>query len=245
VPDVGIGLEDALVVAAATFLGGLIRGFSGFGSALVIAPVLSLAIGPLLAVPAVVLVHTLTTAQLVPGSWREIVWARVAPLSIAGCLGIPLGVWALVTTDPDLMRRAISALTIVFAVVMLFGWRYAKPAGPMLTASVGAAGGLLSGAGSIGGPPIILFLLAGPDSAATNRATFIYYFLFTQFAGLAVYWVAGILSWQTLWVALVMTPTLVLGTWIGEQMFGRASEALFRRVALLFLLAIGVATAVL
>jgi len=42
-----------------------------------------------------------------------------------------------------------------------------------------------------------------------------------------------------------LTPTLVLGTWIGERMFGRASEALFRRVALLFLLAIGVATAVL
>jgi uncharacterized membrane protein YfcA len=243
-PDLGNSVADALVVAAAAFVGGVIRGFSGFGSALVIAPVLSLAIGPVAAVPAIVLIHALTTVQLVPGSWREIVWARVAPLSIAGCLGTPLGVYALVTLDADVMRRAISAVTVVFAVVMLTGWRYARVPSHAVSAGVGAAGGLLAGAGSVGGPPIILFLLAGPDRAATNRATFIYYFLFTQLAGLAVFWVASILTLRTLMLSLVMAPTMVLGTWLGERLFGQASEELFRRLALAFLLAVGLATAI-
>lgn len=244
-PDLGITAEQALVVAVAAFVGGVIRGFSGFGSALVIAPVLSLAIGPVVAVPAIVLIHALTTVQLVPGSWREIVWPRVAPLSIAGCVGTPIGVYALVTLDADVMRRAISAVTVVFALAMLTGWRYTKAPGPAVSAAVGTIGGLLAGAGSVGGPPIILFLLAGPDRAATNRATFIYYFLFTQLAGLAVFWFAAILTLQTLLISLVMAPTMVLGIWLGERMFGQASEELFRRVALVFLLAIGLATTVL
>ena len=39
-----------------------------------------------------------------------------------------------------------------------------------------------------------------------------------------------------------MLPTLVLGTWIGERMFGKASDQLYRRIALAFLLAIGLST---
>jgi uncharacterized membrane protein YfcA len=241
VESLGITPEQALVVAVVSFAGGVMRGFSGFGSALVIAPVLSLAISPVVAVPAVVLVHLLTTAQLVPGTWRDIVWPRIVPLSIAGCLGVPVGVYALVATDPEVMRRAIAAATILFATVMLTGWRYTAAPGRLVTAAVGGAGGVLAGAGSIGGPPVILFLLAGPDRAATNRATFVYYFLFTQLAGLAVYWIAGILALQTLLVSFVMAPTLIAGTWLGSRLFGRASEELFRRAALVFLLAIGIA----
>jgi uncharacterized membrane protein YfcA len=45
-------------------------------------------------------------------------------------------------------------------------------------------------------------------------------------------------------LSLVMAPTMVLGTWLGERLFGQASEELFRRLALAFLLAVGLATAI-
>ena len=47
---------------------------------------------------------------------------------------------------------------------------------------------------------------------------------------------------KTLWVALPMLPTLILGTWVGEKCFGKASDQLYRRIALAFLLAIGLST---
>ena len=39
-----------------------------------------------------------------------------------------------------------------------------------------------------------------------------------------------------------MLPPLILGTWIGEKMFGNTSDALYRKVALSFLLVIGLST---
>jgi uncharacterized membrane protein YfcA len=47
---------------------------------------------------------------------------------------------------------------------------------------------------------------------------------------------------KTLWVALPMLPTIMLGTWVGEQFFGKASDQLYRRIALVFLLVIGLST---
>ena len=87
-----------------------------------------------------------------------------------------------------------------------------------------------------------MFLLAGPENAARNRAAIILYFFFSQGAALVVYWFGDLMTLKTLWIALPMVPTIVLGTWFGEKMFGKASDRLYRRIALAFLLIIGVST---
>lgn len=242
--NIGITPFEAGLVVLTALAAGLIRGFTGFGSALVMAPVLSLVVGPRVAVPAIVIANMFTTAQVLPGALRAVVWSRVTVLSVAGCVCVPLGAMLLVTVDQDLMRRAISLLTVSFALLMLWGWRYSGAVRPAITAGVGGMGGVLSGAASIGGPPVILFLLAGPDAAATNRATFIFYFLFTQLVGIAMYWGTDLLSRQVLLLCVIMMPTMVAGMWAGERLFNKSTEAMFRRVALVFLLAIGIATLV-
>ena len=125
---------------------------------------------------------------------------------------------------------------------MLIGWRYKGSVKPFFSAIAGGLGGFISGAAAAGGPAVIMFLLAGPESAARNRAAIILYFLFTQGVALVVYWFGGLMTAKTLWVALPMLPTLVLGTWVGEKCFGKASDRLYRRIALAFLLAIGLST---
>ncbi|MEL0113213.1 MAG: TSUP family transporter, partial [Rickettsiales bacterium] len=77
---------------------------------------------------------------------------------------------------------------------------------------------------------------------ARNRASIILYFFFTQGAALVIFGSTGMMTWKTFWIALPMIPTIALGTWIGEWMFGKASDALYRKVALAFLLAIGIST---
>ena len=233
---------QAAIIAAMSLAAGVMRGFSGFGSALAIVPVAAAAVGPLLAVPAVVCVHLATSAQLAPGALRAADWGRVWPLSAAGMAGVPVGAWLLVTQDPGLIRQAISILIIVFAVLMLRGWRYTGRINRAVTAGVGALGGFISGAAMIGGPPVVMFLLAGPHRASQNRGAIILYFIFTQIAALAMYWIEGLLVRTVLWLCLLIAPPLMAGMWIGERLFGRASEETFRRVSLCFLLAVGTAT---
>jgi uncharacterized protein len=233
---------DTVLVAATAFVAGLMRGFSGFGAALTIAPVLALAVGPRAAIPAILIVMLTTSLQLLPKALTSVKWSTVTPLSIGGAIGIPIGAWLLIIVDQETIRRSISITVVFFAVLMLIGWRYKGSIGPAVSAFAGGLGGLISGAAAAGGPAVIMFLLAGPESAARNRAAIILYFIFTQAVALVVYAFGGLMTWKIFWIALPMIPTISLGTWIGEKMFGRASDELYRRIALAFLMIIGLST---
>lgn len=238
--DLTIG--ETAAVAATAFVAGVMRGFSGFGAALIISPVLSLAVGPRTAIPAILIVMTLTSLQLVRPASKEANLGVVLPLAFGGALGLPLGAWVLVSLNQEIMRRAISVTVIVFVVLMMVGWRFRGRVGPAIAAMVGMVGGFISGAAAAGGPPVVMFLLAGPENAARNRAAIILYFFLTQIAGILIFWAGGLLTYKALWIAVPMIPTILLGTWVGARMFGRASDALYRRVALTLLLAIGLST---
>ena len=242
--DLGLTAIEIVAVAASALAGGVVRGFTGFGSALVMAPILSLAVGPRTAVPAIVIVLTIATVQLLPAAAREGGLRRVVPMGLAGCVGVPLGVIVLVTADQDLMRRFIAAVVVIFSLAMLSGWRYSRTPGAYVAMGVGGIGGVLSGAASVGGPPVIAFLLAGPDRAAATRAAMIVYFLFTQSVAVLLYWAEDIITQRVLWLCVLMLPAQMAGVWLGARLFPLASETMFRRIALGFLLAVGLVTLV-
>lgn len=231
----------AAIFAIALF-GGLQRGFAGFGTALMLAPVISLIVGTRIAIPAITISLLTTTIQLVPSTWREVNWSDQMSLSLPGCIGVPIGVALLIHFDPELMRRGISAITVIFALFLMTGWRYAHPPTRTGSAIVGSMGGVLSGAGSVGGPPVIAYLLAGPSSAASTRASLIYFFAFTQISSLALYSFNDLITWEVVTVAALTVPSLIIGTWFGAKLFKRADDSMFRRVALVVLLIIGVGT---
>lgn len=235
-------LGETAAVAATALIAGVMRGFSGFGAALIVSPVLALIVGPRTAIPAILIMMTLTSLQLVPRAWKDTNWRTVLPLSAGATLGLPLGIWILFAVDPQIMRRAISAIVVVFAVLMLVGWRFRGRVGPLISGAIGVVSGLISGAAAAGGPPVVMFLLAGPESAARNRAAIILFFFITQIAGIFIFWANGLLTVRALWVAVPMIPTILIGTWIGERLFGKASDILYRRIALGILLAIGLST---
>ena len=239
---IDISIAEGAVVVVAAFIAGIMRGFSGFGSALIIVPVTAVVFGPRLAVPAVIAIHLITSIQLLPEAMRDVEWGRVVPLSVAGSLAVPLGAWVLVTQDSDLIRKAISVLIIVFAVMMMRGWRYTGKINGWVMAGVGLVGGVITGAATIGGPPVVTFLMAGPFRAAQNRAAIILYFIFVQIVAMGMYWVGGLLSLPIVGICVLVMPSLMIGMWIGQRLFATASEEGFRRVALIFLLAIGIAT---
>lgn len=237
-----ISWVEAIAVAVVTFAAGVMRGYSGFGSALVVVPATAAVFGPQLAIPAVVIIHLITSIQLLPEALRDVEWGRVAPLSIAGSLAVPVGAWILVTQDPEVLRTAISVLIILFAIMMMRGWRYTGKINGWVMAGVGMTGGIITGAATIGGPPVITFLMAGPFKAAQNRAAIILYFVFVQIVAVTVYWIGGLMTWPIVGICVLVMPTMMAGMWVGQRLFARASESGFRRIALTFLLLIGITT---
>jgi uncharacterized membrane protein YfcA len=227
-----LALALGLAAAAAA---GVVRGFSGFGSGLVLVPALTLLAGPAVAVPVAVLLDAIVAAQLVPGALAHVRWPTVLPLGLAAAATIPAGGLALAALDPDLVRRAISAVVLVVVAVLASGWRYRREPSLPVVLGTGAASGLLTGLAGVGGPPVILFYLSGREGAPGVRSGLICYFAITQAVALASFAIYGLIDRRVLLGGLLLAPAFLAGAWIGTRLFGRVDAGLFRRVTLAFL----------
>ena len=230
-PDASLLTATTAIAVGLVAFAGVLRGFSGFGSAMVLAPTLA-ALYPLTeAVPLVVLLEVALSFQLLPAAIRAVAWREIAVLTLAAIPGLGLGAWLLGAAPQHTLRLAVSALIILFLGLLLLRIRRTGPATtPGLTAT-GLISGVANGATGVGGPPIVLYYLAGDGSAAALRATVICYFFLIDVASAAIYTGQGFITPKVLWLTLVCTPAAVAGVWLGSRFFDQASEQLYRRVA--------------
>lgn len=230
-----------LIAVAVAFAAGIIRGFAGFGTPLFLAPLFAVLWGPTVMVPLVIVLELVLSTVLVPMSWRDAKPADIAPIWLGTLAFVPLGTWLLGTVDPGLIKRLVGGIVLVFAVASLAGWRYRGPRGTAVAAGVGAVGGVLAGLIGFAGPPVLIYVIGGPDTMARIRANLILYFGATAVVVFVSTMIAGLVTpdvWQRFFV---LCPVVLAGIWIGAQFFGRVRDTGARRVALILLLFAGLA----
>ena len=219
-------------------MAGVIRGITGFGGAMVMAPPLALLLGPRVAVPVTMLLEGIAALPMLWQTRDVVRWRTIGPILAAACVTVPLGGYLLVMAEPLTLRRAIAATVIVFALLLLRGWRYAGSR--RLGTSIGLGGlcGVMSGATSIGAPPVILYLLSGPDPIATTRANLTFLLVGISIATLVMLWTQDVLDWNSTLVALAFTPGYYVGLLAGTKLFSRFNDARFRQFTLLLLVTV-------
>jgi uncharacterized membrane protein YfcA len=219
---------------------GVVRGITGFGGAMVMSPPFALLLGPRLTVPVVMLLEGIAALPMVWQTRRLVNWKTMAPLLAAAFATIPLGGYLLVSTDPISLRRAVAATVIVFALLMLRGWRYSGP--PRLPASLGLGGlsGVMTGATSVGAPPVILYLLSGPDPIAVTRANLTLFLAGISLAALVMLRSRDVLDLRSAWIAMLLAPVYWGGLIAGLRLFSRFNDARFRQFTLILLIAVSV-----
>ena len=229
-------------VAAAAILAALVRGFTGFGAAMVFIPVASAIYEPKVAVVVLFIVDGVVTFPLVFKAIRECHWPDVTCLTVGAAFAIPLGVHVLLITDSILLRWLISFSILILVAVMASGWRYQKRPPVAACVGVGAVSGFAGGIANLYGPPIVLFWLGGQSSAATVRANIIVFFaLITVVSGLT-YWWNGLFSARVLALSIGLMPLYAAAVWLGARSFRFASEVLFRWFALALIAIIAIAS---
>ena len=214
------------------FAAGLIRGFSGFGSALINAPILSLIWGPTVGVPVAALVEIAPAIQLTPKAIKVAHWKTIWAISLPALVLLPAGTFILVSVPADEMRRAIGAIVLIVALILWSGWRYRGPRGTGPAIGVGLFGGALAGATGVAGPPVILYLMSSDDSPALTRANLIAYFSVILVGFMVVLTFKGLITTEIVWLVGALLIPFVVGAAIGTKMFPLASERVFRIIAL-------------
>jgi uncharacterized membrane protein YfcA len=224
-----------LIVVFGVFAASVLRGFTGFGFGIAAVPLLSLALPPAKAVPFVVALQAIVGLAGFRRAWRQCDWRAVRGLTPGLFLGIPIGLMVLTAFSPNTVRLAIG---LVITVSVLLLWRGAQlPPHPsrLLTWFVGLLSGVISGLASMGGPPIVVFLLALGHTATVVRATSIVYFMISALLSLIGMTWRGLLDREIIIWAAASIPVLLIGTWAGSWGFRHAQPHHHRMTALVVL----------
>lgn len=228
----------ALVAAVA----GTVRGFAGFGAGLMMMGPLSLLYGLPAAVVAVAVVDGGAAPAMLKGAWAPADRKRALVAAGAAALTLPLGTYILQTAEPELLRRIAGFGVLAFVALISIGWTW-RGGGLPATAGAGAAGGLIGGATSLIGPPVILYFLARGDAAERTRATLVIYITVVIWSQAAILAVAeatgGVAGWDAWTTAALLIPVYVGGIFLGRRLFGLASPLFYRRVALVLVSSAG------
>lgn len=218
---------------AISILAGAVRGFSGFGSALIFIPLMSAVYGPQIAAATFVTIDLAVGAFFVPRVWRSADFRQILPLAAAAITAAQFGTLILLYTDPANLRWAISVLVGLVVFILASGWRYHGRPILAVTICVGLLAGLMGGAVQMSGPPIIVYWLGSVTAAAVVRANFIVYFTIFSVASVLTYALRGLLPLHILMLALLIGPLQITSMAVGGRLFHLASEKTYRRVAYL------------
>lgn len=220
-----------LVPLAAAFLAGVVRGFTGFGSALIFVPVVSAAFSPQLAAPVFLVIDVVLGLPLMVGALRLVRWRTVLPVALTAMVTSPIGAYLLAVGDPLTLRWAITAIVIAVLILMMSGWRYHGEPQTMASVGVGASAGLLGGISQTSGPPVIAYWISGPNSTAVVRANFICFFTIVGVSSFAAYFWNGLFTWEVGELVLVVTPVYAAALYLGARVFRKSGIRTYRGLA--------------
>ena len=229
----GSPLSD-LLFAAIVSLGFAVQATVGFGSMLVIVGLAGqlLPIGEL--VPIGVLLSLVPNSMLTLRYRRHVGW-RILLLGVLPMMliGVPAGVVLMAHLPVPTVRGIYGALILAMASRELLRMqRKLGPEAPLGRWAAGAlllVGGVIHGMFTTSGPMVVTVLGRLGLSKQTFRSTLLALWLSLGLWTAGTLVIAERLDGGTVWTALRLLPTLLIGTWLGDRLHRRVDPLQFAR----------------
>ena len=216
---------------AISVLSGIMRGFSGFGSALVYIPLISSIYDPKIAVATLLLIDFVSGIPFAVQAAPRCKWREIAPITISAIFGIPFGTMLLLYFDPTLIRWLVAAVALLILLIIVAGWRYRDRPKLPITIFVGLMSGFLGGAFQMDGPPVVIYWLGGTHVASVVRANLMMFIALSGAAICVAYLFSGLLTSNAIALAVLLGFPFIISMALGARLFHGTSDEWYRRIA--------------
>ncbi|MFI5376141.1 MAG: sulfite exporter TauE/SafE family protein, partial [Candidatus Rokuibacteriota bacterium] len=215
---------ELLVVLAVGLAAGTISGIVGFGSSIMLMPVLVVVFGPLHAVPIMAIAAILANLSRVLIWWREVDWRAVAAYSVTGVPAAALGARTLLALPPRLIEGALGVFFL--GMIPTRRWLAARGLGlgPRHLLVIGAVVGIVVTTGPITAPIFLSYGLVKGAFIATEAAGSLTVYL----SKAAVFRRFGALPRPVIVQGLITGTSLMLGAWLAKRFVLRLPPDRFR-----------------
>lgn len=230
-----------LVVLTIGVGAGTLGGVVGFGSSVIMVPLLAFVFGPKAAIPIMAVASLMANLSRVAIWWRTIDWRAVAAYSVTAIPCAALGARTLLALEPQVVELALGVFLIgTVPARRILGHRGFTVARWQL-AIVGAVIGFLTGIVASTGPVNAPFFLAYGLVKGAYLSTEALSSAFVYFTKSVVFWEGGALPPEMLVRGLIVGSSLMIGSWLAKRLVERMSPGDFRFVMDVLLLLAGAA----
>jgi hypothetical protein len=249
----GMASSIFIVLAATTFGSALLYAISGFGFAVLAAPLFLLFLDPARAIQLVIIISTVLSIVMLRGLLPGVAPWLLLRLALGSLVGLPLGLIAFRYADPILVRAVAGAMIFGFAILMAVSRRRSGQPGqgrhwtafamsPGLDLAAGAVAGIATALVGQPGPPVLIYLLLSGAAASTVRATLLAFFALSYGATLVSHAATIGIPAATWLAAGILIPFAFLGGLAGRPIGDRLGAEAFAMLAIALLAVAGAYT---
>jgi uncharacterized membrane protein YfcA len=218
-----------LVIGLLVFFGFSVRVITGFGSALILAPFVSLVLG---AKHAVVFIILLECAMGVVFIVKERLNFEVKHIFAGGIAGIIAGIVLFGLLSQQIVGLIIGAGVVVFSILFLLNITFRTEREVLLFTTLGFLSGSMGVLTGINGPQIVLGLANQGYDGSFIRGCMITYLIVIDFITLASFSISGYVTADLVKLLMYSIPFLILSYFIGRYMLQFINPEKLRRVML-------------
>lgn len=208
----------AVVIAVAFLVGAGLQRIAGLGMGLVVAPVLTLVLGPAVGV-SLSNAGAIVTATFVLASLRhDVDWrafARLAPLLVLGSVS---GAYVVLRVSAAWLEVLIGVLILLALVSTLMASGRLHVRGRLPAMAAGTAGGFMNATAGVGGPAMTIYAVATRWNQTSFAATLQPVFLLTNSTALLAKGLVGAVPTDTglaWWMWMVALAAIASGVVLG------------------------------
>ena len=234
--------DNYFLIVIVVVLSGFLRGFIGFGSGLLMVPILSYFYSPIFAMVFNIVIEIPATIYLTFVGAKKCNFKEISPMMFTMMLTIPFGTVFLVSIDEQVIKILMSILLIFFVILIAIGWRIKATITRYVLVLGGIISGLMQGATGMGGPPYVTVLLSKNDSDEVARANILVITSGLVISAIISLYYFGLFTKNIFLTGIVTAPIYVFSTYLGSKFFNHSGNKYFRNSSLIALGVVGIAT---
>ncbi len=212
---------------------------TGFGYAIITAPLLVLVLGAKETVMLVMLTGLVIRLFLVRATRTQGSFKAILPIVTASVIGAIPGAYVMTQISNEGLKLCIGVLLLLFTGFLWKNYSLPVKHNKVIESLIGFVSGFLSTTTGINGPPVVLYYLnsKAEENRVEFRANLTRYFLLINIFSIIFSYIAGTLKIAELWLhTLLAVPALYIGFLFGERLFHRISSAMLRKGSLVMVL---------
>ena len=219
-----------------------VRGFTGFGLALVAVPLIQFIMPVSDTAVFIAIINAIFSVIYFRRSRESVRGQPLGRMAVWTGIGVAAGTLILKFLNPAYIQLVWGMLIIFIVIALARGFSFGIRSDKSAMTLSGLFGGVLAGATGITGPPVAIILSSMKTPREKFNAVISLFILFAVSYALIFYLVAGLVKTDTFLLALCSVPALIAGLYTGDRLVARISQTTFTRVVYIVLVMMGLIT---